>query len=304
MESTFPRLLAIDDSELIHRLLRARLQNERFAMHFAFGGKEGLQMTRSLKPDVVLLDLDMPDMGGFEVLSELKSHAETQDISVIMVSASSEVENRVRALDLGATDFISKPFDIVELKARLRSAMRVQHLIKILAQKAQIDGLSGLWNHTYFEKRLAEEMAEAVRHSRPLSLIVADIDSFKKTNDQFGHLFGDLVIERFAAILSGGRMSDISCRYGGEEFVVILPQTTAAEAIEVAERYRAQLAQLTWSDHPGLVVSASFGVCDLESLDTPKTPENFFSTADRAMYRAKEMGRNRVEFNGATPIIK
>lgn len=273
-------------------------------MHFAFGGNEGIQMTHALRPDVILLDLDMPDRGGFEVLSDLKAHPETQDISVIMVSASSEVGNKVRALDLGATDFISKPFDIVELKARLRSAMRVQHLIKILAQKAQIDGLSGLWNHTYFDKRLAEELAQSVRHSKPLSLIVADIDLFKSANDEYGHLFGDLVIERFASILSSGRMSDIACRYGGEEFVVILPQTTATEATEVADRYRAQLAQLTWSDHPGLVVSASFGVCDVENLDGPKTPENFFAATDRAMYRAKEQGRNRVEVHRGSFIIR
>ncbi|MSR29492.1 MAG: diguanylate cyclase [Phycisphaerales bacterium] len=299
-----PRLLAIDDSELIHRLLRLRLQHERFEMTFAFSGKEGLRMAEASKPDVILLDLDMPEMTGFDVLSELKSHTETQDIAVIIVSASSEVENKVRAFDLGATDFVSKPFDIVELKARLRSAMRVQHLIKILAQKAQIDGLSGLWNHTYYEKRMAGEFAEAIRYNKPLSLIVADLDNFKKTNDQYGHLFGDLVIERFSNILTSGRLSDIACRYGGEEFTVILPQTTGTESIEVAERYRQQLAACIWTDYPGLVVTASFGVSDIETMEGPKTPETLFSSSDRAMYTAKTNGRNRVEISTTQPAVR
>jgi diguanylate cyclase (GGDEF)-like protein len=299
-----PRLLAIDDSELIHRLLRLRLQHERFEMSFAFGGKEGLRMVDEAKPDVILLDLDMPEMSGFDVLTELKSHTETQDIAVIIVSASSEVENKVRAFDLGATDFVSKPFDIVELKARLRSAMRVQHLIKILAQKAQIDGLSGLWNHSYFEKRLASEFSEAVRYSKPLAIIVADIDNFKHTNDQYGHLFGDIVIERFANILSSGRVSDIACRFGGEEFTVILPQTTCTEAAEVAERYRQQLAACTWTDYPGLVVTASFGVCDLDAIEAPKTPEALFACADRALYQAKSKGRNRIESGVLQSVVR
>ena len=289
-----PRLLAIDDSELIHRLLRLRLQHERFDMRFAFSGKEGLAMVKDAKPDVILLDLDMPEMDGFEVLTELKNCTETQDISVIVISASSERENKVRAFDLGATDFVSKPFDVPELKARLRAAVRTQHLIKLLAQKAKIDGLSGLWNHAYFDTRLSVEVAEALRYNKPLSLIVADLDNFKRTNDEYGHLFGDLVIERFAMILTSGRVSDIACRFGGEEFTIILPQTARAEAIEVADRYRQQLAACTWTDFPGLTVTASFGVCDLDQEEGAKSAETLFACADRALYVAKTQGRNQV----------
>ena len=152
-ETNLPILLSIDDSELIHRLLRARLHNERVQLHTASSSKEGLELARRLKPDVILLDLDMPEMDGFEIITRLKDDPATQNIAVIFVSASNDTANRVRGLDLGAVDFIAKPFDVVELKARLRSALRVQHLIKILAQKAQIDGASGLWNRTYFYKR-------------------------------------------------------------------------------------------------------------------------------------------------------
>ncbi len=292
---SFPKLLAIDDSELIHRLLRVRLQSERIQLHTASSSTDGLVMAKELKPDVILLDVDMPEMDGFEVITRLKADPETQDIAVIFVSAANESGNRVRGLDLGAVDFIAKPFDIVELKARLRSALRVQHLIRMLAQKAQIDGLSGLWNRSYFDQRLIAEFAESVRHNKPLTLVLADIDGFKATNDRFGHLFGDIVIERFANILGGGRVSDIACRYGGEEFAIILPQTAMAEAIDVTERYRAQFAAMTWVEHPGLVVTASFGVCDIENSEQPASPKSLFMSADQAMYSAKQLGRNRVE---------
>ncbi len=299
-----PRLLTIDDSELIHRLLRLRLQHERFEMTSAFSGKEGLAMVEKVKPDVILLDLDMPEMDGFAVLQELKSHTDTQDIAVIVVSAASECENKVRAFDLGATDFVPKPFEVPELKARLRSAMRAQNLIKILAQKAKIDGLTGLWNHAYFENRLTIEVAEAVRYEKPLSLIIADLDKFKERNDQCGHLFGDMVIERFAQILTSGRVSDIACRYGGEEFTVILPQTSRAEAVDVAERYRVQLEECTWSDFPGLRVTASFGVCDLDHIESPKSAKSLLSCADVALYQAKNTGRNRVSLSNQSSCVR
>ena len=294
-DTNLRRLPAIDDSELNHRLLRLRLQNERIQLHTANSSREGLRMAKELKPDVILLDVDMPEMDGFELIARLKEDPETQEIAVIFVSAANEPGNRVRGLDLGAVDFIAKPFDIVELKARLRSALRVQHLIRILAQKAHIDGLSGLWNRTYFDQRLNAEFSESIRYNKPLTLVLADLDGFKSTNDRFGHLFGDFVIERFANILNSGRVSDIACRYGGEEFAIILPQTTMAESIDVIERYRNQFANTTWSDHPGLVVTASFGVCDIESMELPPLPKTLFMSADQAMYRAKQGGRNRVE---------
>jgi diguanylate cyclase (GGDEF)-like protein len=299
-----PKLLAIDDSELIHRLLRLRLQNERMQMHSATTSTEGLRMAQELKPDVILLDVDMPHMDGFELIARLKANPETQDIAVIFVSAANDPGNRVRGLDLGAVDFISKPFDIVELKARLRSALRIQHLIAMLAQKAQIDGLSGLWNRTYFDQRLTAELAEAVRYGRPLTLVLADLDHFKETNDRFGHLFGDVVIERFANILGGGRVSDIACRYGGEEFAVILPNTTMAEAFDVTDRYRQQLESMTWPEQPTATITASFGISDITACDQPPTTKSLSGAADQALYAAKQMGRNCVKTAETAPVAR
>jgi len=164
--------------------------------------------------------------------------------------------------------------------------------MKMLAQKAQIDGLTGLWNRAYMNQRLTAEVDEARRHGQALSMILCDIDRFKHHNDHFGHPFGDLVIERVAQILSSGRSSDVACRYGGEEFCVLLPSTTAVKAEEVANRYREQIEHITWSDHPGLVVTTSFGVTEFGP--GRDTTESMLRAADAALYQAKQAGRNCV----------
>ena len=297
--STFPKVLAIDDSVLIHRLLQVRLQHEEIQLFGATRADTGIKMARELRPDVVLLDIELDlkgqGMDGFGVLQVFKDDPDLQDVSVIFISGQSTMEERVRALDMGASDFVAKPFEIVELQARVRSALRVQKLVRMLAQKAQVDGLTGLWNRTYFDRRLSQEVGEAVRHGRSLSLVMCDVDGFKKLNDEHGHPFGDKVLERLARILQTGRGSDIACRYGGEEFGIILPNTVGSEAIEVADRYRRAIEQEIWPSVPGMVITASFGVADVFVLPGTPTIEDFISTADAALYRAKVNGRNRVE---------
>jgi diguanylate cyclase (GGDEF)-like protein len=294
-----PRVLAVDDSELMHRLLRSRLQLEQVEIHCALTGEEGLRMAAELQPEVVLLDIDLDGIDGFEVLQRLKENPRTRDIAVIFISASCETMDRVRCLDLGAIDFIPKPFEMAELKARVRSAIRIQQLLRMLAQRAQLDGLTALWNRAYFDQRLAAEFAEARRHARPLSLILCDIDHFKGVNDRFGHPFGDEVLALFATILSGGRASDVPCRYGGEEFGVILPATSLIEAVDVAERFRRAFEEHQWRRHPELVLTASFGVSDITMLDSSGQPSDMLAKADAALYAAKRAGRNRVS---STPL--
>lgn len=294
-EETTPRLLAIDDSELIHRLLEVRLRGEGLELHGALSAAEGLRLAREIRPDVILLDITLGEMDGFEVLQRLKQDAETSEIMVIFISANSDTMDRVRGLDLGAMDFITKPFEVVELKARIKAALRIKYLMRMLEQKAQIDGLTGLWNHRYLDQRLHQEFSEAVRHGQPLSLIMCDIDRFKRLNDHYGHPFGNSVLSRVGRILSSGRGSDIVCRYGGEEFTVILPSTPLARAVEVAERYRQLLESETWSGHPDLIVTGSFGVADHQMLAADSTTKDLVDLADKALLRAKASGRNRVE---------
>jgi diguanylate cyclase (GGDEF)-like protein len=289
-----PRVLSIDDSELMHRLLRARLQLEQVEILCAPSGDEGIRLAVEMQPDVILLDIDLEGIDGFEVLQRLKEDPRTHDIAVIFISATNDMMDRVRCLDLGAIDFVHKPFEIAELKARVRSAIRIQKLLRMLSQRAQLDGLTALWNRAYFDQRLAAEFAEAARHNRPLSLVLCDIDHFKSVNDRYGHPFGDEVLSQFAAILMGGRASDIPCRYGGEEFGVVLPATSASEAAEVAERFRSAFESYRWRGHPDLVLTASFGVAELRSLAAGARPTELVSLADMALYNSKRAGRNRV----------
>jgi diguanylate cyclase (GGDEF)-like protein len=289
-----PRVLSIDDSELMHRLLRARLQLEQVELHSSTSGEEGLRMALELKPDVILLDIELEGIDGFEVLQRLKEDARTRDIAVIFISASTETMDRVRCLDLGAIDFISKPFDMAELKARVRSAIRVQQLLRMLAQRAQLDGLTALWNRAFFDQRLAAELTTARSNKQPLSLILSDIDYFKSVNDRFGHPFGDEVLAFFATVLSGRRTVEIPCRYGGEEFAIILPGTGMQTAVEIAERMRNTFAEHRWRRFPDLVLTASFGVADLTMIPADGTAADLLARADTALYAAKRGGRNRV----------
>jgi two-component system cell cycle response regulator len=302
-----PRLLAIDDSELIHKILRVRLQHEQLEVHSALNGEEGIRLAKELRPEVILLDIELGDMTGFDVLQSLKADSETKDIAVMLISAFSESIDRVRGLDLGAVDFITKPFEVIELTARVRSILRLQSAMHMLAVKAQIDGLTGLWNRKYFDARLESEFSESLRHGRPLALIMTDIDKFKSLNDGYGHPFGDLVLERFARILSSGRSSDVACRYGGEEFGIVLPSTSIAEAHDVAERFRERLAAEHWPRHEDLRVTASFGVADMSSITNNSLPRAMVEAADRALYAAKHGGRNRVEsapHSEAVPLVR
>ncbi|MFM1866982.1 MAG: Response regulator PleD [Planctomycetota bacterium] len=294
-----PRILLIDPSALMHRLLRNRLQLEHVDIVSATRGEEGFQKALELIPDVILLETEFPSeerTDGFEILQRLKEDARTKDISVIFVSESRETMDRVRGLDLGAVDFVSKPFEMAELKARVRTALRMQKLLRMLAQCAQRDGLTALWNRAYLDQRLAAEHSEAQRHARHLSVILCDIDHFKSVNDRYGHPFGDEVLAHFATILAGGRVSDVPCRYGGEEFAVILPGTTVDEATEVAERFRAAFEAHRWRRHPDLVLTASFGVAAISPLQPMLSGADLIKRADDALYQAKRGGRNRVSW--------
>src|SRR6185369_15871448 len=184
---TQPTVLVIDDSPDVHRLLRARLRHEDLELVASDGGKRGLEMARASKPAMILLDLDMPDMDGFEVLRYLKNDPATLDIPVIVLSGLQGAQDKVMAFDLGAVDYITKPFNLTELRVRVRSALRMHRLVQMLAQCAQLDGLTGLWNRAYFDKRWSDEVGASLRHRRPLSLAMIDADHFKTVNDAFGH---------------------------------------------------------------------------------------------------------------------
>jgi diguanylate cyclase (GGDEF)-like protein len=290
------QILVIDDSCDIHLLLTARLRTEDVCLHQALTPEEGLRMAGELRPDLVLLDVDLPGLTGFEVCDRLKTDPRTASIPVIFLTGTNEIFSKVRGFDLGAVDYVTKPFDAAELRARVRAALRTKRFQDLLAIRAQVDGLTGAFNRAYLDRRLAEEVARCARYKGPLSVVMADLDHFKKLNDDYGHPFGDRVLQTFSDILlSSARATDAVCRYGGEEFMLLLPETTAKDALVLVNRVQANLAEIELRPKGEVIkVTASWGVVDAASASGPLTSELLIDRADTALYSAKTSGRNRA----------
>ena len=216
-------VLAIDDSPDIHQLLDVRLRPEGILLHHALSADEGLEKALHVKPDLILLDVDLPVLSGFEVCQRLKNDPATASIPIIFLTGASEVRTKVHGFDLGAVDYVVKPFDPAELRARVRAALRTKRFLDLLATRSHVDGLTGVWNRTYFNQRFGEEMSAATRYGRAVALVMLDLDHFKGHNDSFGHPFGDQVLQAVGDVLHTClRTTDAPCRFGGEEFALIL----------------------------------------------------------------------------------
>lgn len=289
-----PILLLVDDEPSIHRLLAFKLKNEGIEFLSAFEANEGFDLAASNQPALILLDLHLPDVDGHTALIGLKNDPRTKDIPVIMLSADTTPANKVRAFELGAMDFVNKPCDIHELRARILSAIRIHTLMQMLEKRAQIDALTGLWNRAHFNDRLATELNQSRRNKSDMSLVVCDLDHFKKINDTFGHPAGDAVLQGFAKLLiSELRSYDIACRYGGEEFAIILPDAGLPCSLAICERVRKAIEAKHWPNYPDVHATASFGVTD-RGLNGEDTPEAWVAAADKCLYESKQGGRNRV----------
>lgn len=290
-----PSVLLIDDSVDVHRLLQVRLRHEQLKLVSATRSREALETARTVRPSTILLDLDMPEMDGFEILRALKDDPATQSIPVIILSALHSSEDKVTAFDLGATDYVTKPFDLAELRARLRASLRLDHLLRLLADRADVDGLTGLGNRANFDKRWSEKFAECKRYGHPLSLAMLDVDYFKRVNDTWGHPAGDEVLQSVAQLLTREcRSPDVLCRYGGEEFSLIMPNTPPSDALVVAERMRVTIEKHTWVRHPDQPITISIGLAGTDGATAGTTAEQWLEQADRNLYAAKRAGRNRV----------
>ena len=291
-----PTVLIIDDSIDVHRLLTARLRSEPIQIINASCGTEGLRIASESEPDLILLDLDMPEIDGFEVLRQLKDNPKTLNIPVLVLSGLTDSQDKVTAFDLGAIDYITKPFDIIELRVRLRAALKLNSLIQLLAKRAQVDGLTGLWNRAYFDTRLKEAVDGVSRHNHALTVVIIDLDHFKSINDTYGHPAGDTVIQGLSAIVTEqSRSTDICCRYGGEEFVIIMPDTPPVAAQIVCERIREQLKSKVWSRHPERAVTGSFGVVGVEEGASVQLEYSaWLEATDQNLYTAKTSGRDQI----------
>jgi two-component system, cell cycle response regulator len=295
------KVLIIDDDPNALEVAKARLKKEELEIVCAQGGVLGLKAARTEEPDLILLDLDMPDISGFDVCRTLKADSELCMIPVLFLSSSTTADDKIAGLDLGAVDYVTKPFDAFELRARVRAALRTKHLQDMLFEHAHIDPLTGLPNRRALMERLHQEWARIERHGGRLSFIMADIDNFKHINDHYGHNVGDKLLQEVAGAISRQcREIDLPARYGGDEFAIIVPDEMAPAAVQLAERCRREIAKACVAVQNEIIRTvASFGVADIRGV---ASPEALMKLADEALYSAKAAGRNQVHSADGTIV--
>jgi two-component system, cell cycle response regulator len=297
------RVLVIDDNAVIKRLATMLLVKKGHSVETASSGSEGIVCAKSFKPHVILLDVMMPEIDGYEVCRCLKAEAETKDIPIIMVTSRAEIVDKVKGLELGAADYVQKPYDHEELQARVATQIKMKTLWdelqeknKLLEELVKKDGLTNLYNHRYFHDRIVEEFSRSKRYGLALSCVLVDIDFFKKINDTYGHQAGDEILKKLAGIiLASIRDVDVAARYGGEEFAIILPHTTLENAATYSERLRRSVDEADFQfEGNSIKVTVSLGVASLPE-NRPQTHTDIIRFADDALYAAKNAGRNRIE---------
>ena len=270
------RILIVDDHEDNVELLRARLESWGYAPETAGDGAEALTKVEEAPPDLILLDVMMPKIDGIEVARRVKGNDELPFIPIIMQTALDTTESKVEGLEAGADDYITKPIDFAELKARVKSMLRIKRLQEALEERerqlleanerlrymSQTDALTSIANRRHLEERLDEMFEHARRLSEPFACVMCDLDRFKSVNDTYGHQAGDAVLKQFARILRAEvREIDRVGRYGGEEFMLLLPGTVLDAAVTFAERVRKQVEGNTFTfDGKSIRRTASFGV--------------------------------------------
>ncbi len=309
------RILVVDDHEDNIELLRARLEARGYEVEGAEDGEAALAAVAARLPDLILLDVMMPKMDGMEVVRRLKANKDLPFIPVIMQTALDSTSNKVEGLDAGADDYITKPINFAELEARVKSLMRIKVLQQALEKReaeleemnerllriSRTDGLTGVANRRSLEERISEMWSHSQRLHEPMAIVMCDIDKFKSVNDTYGHQAGDRVLKEFAQILTDGvREIDRVGRYGGEEFLLLLPGTVLDAAVTFAERLREMVRDHTFS-YEGGTLNRTMS-CGVAAWPHPliKDQDGLLRAADDALYVAKESGRDKVvRFDGA-----
>lgn len=297
-EADRPIVLVVDDVAANIQILAEALRTE-YRIRIASRGEDALRLAqRTPQPDLILLDVMMPDMDGYEVCRRLKEDERTQNIPVMFVTARDDAEAEEYGLRLGAVDYIIKPYRLPVVKARVRNHVALKQKTDLLERLALIDGLTGIPNRRNFDERFEVEWRRALRDGKSLALILVDVDHFKAYNDHYGHGAGDVCLRGVARtlLLRLGRPADMVARYGGEEFVVLLPETDLNGACRVAERMREQVWQLDIAHERADSgrVTISLGVAAmLPSMAEQQQSSLLLAQADAGLYQAKLGGRNR-----------
>lgn len=293
-----PTVLFVDDEEDFHFIMEALLSEE-YRLLSAHHGKEALELIEQDPPDLILLDVMMPVMDGYEVFHQLQENPETADIPVIFLTAMGESSYEHRGIQLGAVDYISKPFNPEILQLRIKNHIELKLSRDKLEKMSMTDALTHLHNRRQLDLRLEEEWHRGMRHKMPLTLLMLDIDYFKQYNDRYGHIQGDQCLTQVAKMIEKSleRPSDFAARYGGEEFSILLPETPLDGGIQIAQRVMESIRALQIEHQSSAVapyVTISIGIATIIP-DAQTTERELIDAADKNLYLAKEGGRNRSE---------
>jgi len=290
------KILIIDD-EKINIMALAHFLKPQYDIIVSTNGVSGLEAALKHTPNIILLDIIMPDMNGFEVLAKLKDSSITMNIPVIFLTGLNEVSDEEKGLSLGAVDYIKKPFNKTIVKERIKTHIKMADYISTIEKLCMLDALTELPNRRGFDTRFEAEWGRAHREKKPLGLIMFDIDNFKIYNDTYGHPQGDVLLQTIAEILRRtlNRASDIAVRWGGEEFCVLLPDTDINGTINIAEQIRTNIMNTIIPCTDGKVtnITVSLGAVSMipESKDAMA---DYLSEVDKLLYTAKRSGKNRT----------
>lgn len=297
MASNKPLILIVDDDFINKEILAHGLKQD-YEILLASSGSEALEIAKKEQPDTILLDIVMPDIDGYQVCRTLKSSRVTQKIPIIFSTSKCTDEDEVLGLTMGASDYVTKPFNMALVKARVRNQVLLKQKTDLLEQLASVDGLTEVPNRRYFDDVYEQEWRRAIRNQYPISMCFVDIDYFKQFNDNYGHTAGDDCLVSVARSLSRvtNRAGDFLARYGGEEFVFVWPNCEMEQARVLAEKARLSIFELglqhAYSEVSD-VVTISIGVASIHPQQNDEKKE-LVEMADEKLYEAKELGRNRV----------
>jgi len=300
-KSTALTVMVIEDHPDQRDLLAIVLQREGYKVVTAANGIEAIEKLAVEKVQIALSDIMMPKMDGFELIKRIRGNPALKNIYLILITARIQEGDRVRGLDLGADDYITKPFSFSELLARIRVGSRVVQYQQHLEYQTQVDSLTGLFNRRAFENKIGEEFERSKRYHSPLSLLILDIDNFKLINDTYGHHGGDAALVKISETFrEKTRQSDFPARYGGEEFVLVLPETDQESALQAATKIHEAIRSSAFGTTARpFRLTVSIGVSST-SIKFYSAWDELLRDADQALYIAKNSGKDRIEICEAT----
>lgn len=301
-ELRLPNLLIVEDSPTDAKLIKSLLNSLACSQSVVSSGEEALSVCNNRQIDIMILDMLLPGLDGYEVVRRIKENPSTQSTQIIVVTSLQDIDSKIKGYEFGVDDFLVKPINFNEFRARVNSLIkkkayydRLVGSLEVAVQAAITDKLTGVYNSGYLKHYLKNELKRADRHHHPVSLIMLDIDDFKRVNDRHGHLAGDFLLKEIAEKLANSiREIDVLGRFGGDEFVIILPYTQRENAAAVAERIRLEIENGAGASgvQPAFEVSVSIGVA--EYAPGVDTAQDVIQKADNALYTAKFSGKNRV----------